>query len=111
MGTVSFPWVGRSGGDDTMRHGASIQGRINRALLEVGGVQPGKVSFFRRQIVEGEDCVLCADACAVAAIDALIRIDEYLGDGSGGGSPRGRNGSGGALRHADEILVQPSVIT
>src|ERR1035438_5826946 len=74
------------------------------SLVEISLVLLCKVRLLGRQVVFGEDCILRANVGAVAAVDALIGVDEYLRNGSSGGvARRGRNGGGGALRYANKI--------
>jgi hypothetical protein len=62
------------------------------------------VRLFRRQIVFGKDRALCAEVGAIAAIDALVRIDEHLGNSSGRRiTRRRRNRGGGTICYAYKI--------
>jgi hypothetical protein len=75
------------------------------SLLEVSSVIGCEMRLVGRQIVLGKDRVLRAEIRAVAAVNALVGIDEYLGDGSGLRVARlGRDGGCGALRDADKVL-------
>jgi hypothetical protein len=63
------------------------------------------VRFVGGQVVGGKDGMLRADIGAVAAVDALVRVDKNLGYGAGSRvAGYGRNGRGGALRNANKIL-------
>jgi len=85
---------------------SAVKGRGLRAgaLLKIRRVLCGKVRLLRRQIVAGKNGVLRADIGAVAAIDALVGVDEDLGYSTGGRiARRGRNGGRGALRRAYKV--------
>jgi hypothetical protein len=88
-------WVGNAGGD----------WQVNKWLVEIRLVQCGEVGLVGGQVVDWKDCVLGADVGAVAAVDALVGVDEDLGDGAGSRvTGYGRNGGGGTLRNANKIL-------
>ena len=53
------------------------------ALVEIGLVHLGEMRLVRWQFVERKNRILRADGCAVAAVDALIGVDEYLRHGPG----------------------------
>src|SRR5579863_3945523 len=74
-------------------------------LVEVGAILRGEFGLVGGQVGFGENGILLAQIGAVATVDALVGVDEYLGDGSRLGIAfSGRNGGGGAISHADEIL-------
>ena len=75
------------------------------ALLEIGSVLLGEVRFVFGQAVDGKDGILRANFGAVSAVDALVGVDEDLGNRTGGRIARqGRDGGGGTLVHANKIL-------
>src|SRR5579863_2611174 len=79
--------------------------RRAKALLEVGAIDFGEMRLVHRQVVLRIDGVLGANFCAVAAVNALIGIDENLGDNACAWIfYLGGNGRSGALGHADKIL-------
>ena len=83
-----------------------IRNHAVRDLIEIGFVFLGEMRHIGRQVVDGKDCALRTEGYAVAAINALVRVDEQLGEAAGfwivGCS--GHDGGGGALRSADKIL-------
>src|ERR1019366_2127739 len=84
---------------------AAINTPAESALVEVGLVHLGKMSLIRRQFVQRKDRVLRAHRCAIAAIDALVGVDEHLGHCSGSriGS-HWRDRRGGTFLYTDKIL-------
>ena len=100
----SHPWHKDS---DVPRvgHPSLEQLQAVRDLVEVGLVGLGEMFFAGWKVFDREDGVLRAYICAVAAIDALVGIDEELGDGGGIGVVNRRgDGSGGALGDTNKIL-------
>src|SRR5579862_1621710 len=51
-------------------------------LVEVSAILLGEFGLVQGQVRFGEDGILLAQIGAVATVDALVRVDEYLGDGS-----------------------------
>src|SRR3954447_1963965 len=74
-------------------------------LIEEGAILRGEFRLGGGKVGLGEDSVLSAEIGATAAIDAIIGVDEYLGNAIGTGVALHRsNGRGGTFRHADKIL-------
>jgi hypothetical protein len=74
-------------------------------LAEICLVLRDEFSLVCGQFIFGEDGVLFANIRAVATVDAIVGVDIDLGNGSCGSvTICGRNGSGGTIRYASEVL-------
>jgi hypothetical protein len=74
-------------------------------VLEVRAVSVRELRHFDGQFGFGEDRVLRAQFCAVAAVDAFDRVDEYLGNRLGAGiALRRRDRRRRTFRHTDKVF-------
>src|ERR1700691_4711423 len=102
---MGAPGLVHSGGETWDSTSRNIWNHAVRDLVEIGLVLFCKLRLVRRKFIDGEDRVLPADAGAVSAVDALIGIDEQLGDVPGGRiALQECDGRRGALRCADKVL-------